>query len=72
MTQSEAIDWARSKESWGWLVRRCQNDVWREWRYPTEFDYSLLLVLDGYQRARLLPDLSGIDESTVQGFEAEE
>jgi hypothetical protein len=27
---------------------------------------------DRYQRARFLPDLSGIDESTVQGFEAEE
>jgi hypothetical protein len=71
MTQREAIDWARSKESWGWLVRRYENDIWREWRYPTEFDYSLLALKD-YQRARLLPDLSGIDESTIQGFEVEE
>jgi hypothetical protein len=71
MTQREAIDWARSKESWGWLVRRYGNDIWGEWRYPTEFDYSLLAVLKGYQRARLLPDNSGIDESTIQGFEIE-
>jgi hypothetical protein len=26
---------------------------------------------DRYQRARLLPDLSGIDENTVEGFEIE-
>jgi hypothetical protein len=72
MTQREAIDWARSKESWGWLVRRHENDIWGEWRYPTEFDYSLLAVLKSYQRARLLPDHFGIDEDTIQGFEVEE
>jgi hypothetical protein len=70
MTQREAINWAHSKESWGWLVR-CEDFVRKEWMYPVEFDYSLS-ALNNYQRARLLPDLSGIDESTIQGFEVED
>jgi hypothetical protein len=73
MTRREAIDWARSKESWGWLVRRSENDSWGEWQHPIEFDYSLLYLELGkdYQRARMLPDHSGIDEDTIQGFEVE-
>jgi hypothetical protein len=30
------------------------------------------MTIEKYQRARLLPDLSGVDESTIQGFEVEE
>jgi hypothetical protein len=67
MTRWEILDWANSEASRGWVVRyedgrwispQCQN-------YPEE-------VLDRYQRAKLHSDLSGVDESTIQGFEVEE
>jgi hypothetical protein len=67
MTLWETLMWASSADSFGWLVR-CGGDRWR----PPQFYSYHSDTLENYQRARLLPDLSGIDESTIQGFEAEE
>jgi hypothetical protein len=65
MTKEEAKAWAESDESLGWMVRINTAD----WVFPRTLIYTR--AIDDYQRARLLPDLSGIDESTIQGFEAE-
>ena len=67
MTRFEVLAWAGSEESRGWLVRDRFLDGWR---LPQFFAYDG--DLSQYQRARMFPDLSGIDESTVQGFELEE
>jgi hypothetical protein len=58
MTRWEILDWANSKASWGWVVR-----LGTIWESPQYFDYCV--DIEKYQRARLLPDLSGVDESTV-------
>jgi hypothetical protein len=79
MTRWEILAWATSEESRGWLVRsRFIGDVgfWRQWDLPQRFSYDTCegMADDGlfeYQRARMLPDNSGIDESTIQGFEIE-
>jgi hypothetical protein len=63
-TQWEAMDWANSEESHGWFVRRSGASGWC---YPAQFDYSN--DMSDYERAYLLPDKSGIDESTIQRFE---
>jgi hypothetical protein len=42
----------------------------RDWGQPQSRGYNY--DLKNYVRARLLPDLSGVDESTIQGFEVEE
>jgi hypothetical protein len=70
MTNEEKRDWALSKACWGWMVR-CRNtfNAWSEWDFPSRFVYEGLSY--EHQRARLLPDFSGIDESTIQGFEVE-
>jgi hypothetical protein len=41
-----------------------------DWLVPLQNHY--IGDLSGFQRAQLLPDKSGIDESTIQGFEVEE
>jgi hypothetical protein len=67
MTRWEMLAWTNSEASREWLVRLEESGAWR----PPQFHgYDR----DGnkYQRARLRPDLSGIDENTVQGFEVEE
>jgi hypothetical protein len=66
MTRWEALAWASSEASHGWVVRERVN-VW----VPPQF-YSYDADIDEYQRARLLPDGSGIDESSICGFEVEE
>jgi hypothetical protein len=66
MTRFEMLAWASSTKSLGWAVRHA--DVL--WRPPQYYGYDM--DADRYQRARLLPDLSGVDESTIQGFEVEE
>jgi hypothetical protein len=66
MTKDEAMAWASGSESLGWMVRCSFED----WDFPRTFGYHGEIKF--YQRARLLPDLSGIDESTIQGFEVEE
>jgi hypothetical protein len=65
MTRWEALGWASSEESRGWVIA----DSGR-WAPPQSCSYSR--PTEVYSRARLLPDLSGIDEATVQGFEVEE
>jgi hypothetical protein len=58
---------ANSGKSRGWVVKPENGG---EWESPQFLGYNM--EADRYQRARLLPDLSGVDESTIQGFEAEE
>jgi hypothetical protein len=71
-TRWETLAWANSDESRGWFVRVGHDDEsWSGWVFPMEFQYNNLKT-NRYQRARLLDDHSGIDESTIQGFEAEE
>jgi hypothetical protein len=65
MTRWEILAWANSEASRGWVVRYMDH----RWQAP-QISYGDNLEM--YQCARLLPDLSGIDESTVQGFEVEE
>jgi hypothetical protein len=67
MTTWEAKAWANSEASRGWFVRLCPIE---EWNFPQYYRYDT--DLSHYRRARLLPDLSGIDESAIQGFEVEE
>jgi hypothetical protein len=55
-----------SEESRGWVVNFDNSD----WVSPQCRSYDG--ELKKYRRARLLPDLSGIDESTICGFEVEE
>jgi hypothetical protein len=69
MTRWEILAWANSEASRGWLVSMNNGN----WKLPTTFDYTCIEEDDiGYNRARLLPDLSGIDQGTVEGFEVEE
>jgi hypothetical protein len=67
MTGSEALAWAYSKDSLGWMARSSQRG---DWCFPREFGY--VNPISDYQRAQMLPDRSGIDRGTIQGFEAEE
>jgi hypothetical protein len=73
MTRWEVLDWANSEASRGWMVYRSRDmkptstswwQVPQYYGYGTDFEYCW--------RARLLPDLSGIDESTIQQFTVEE
>jgi hypothetical protein len=67
MTRWEILAWVNSEESRGWLVMYTGSG---DWSPPQYYNYA---DLPGqYQRARLLPDCSGIDEDTIQGFEVEE
>jgi hypothetical protein len=66
MTKEEVKAWAASKESLGWMVLFDTESL----DFPRQLNF--LLDIGRYQRARMLPDLSGIDESTIQGFEVEE
>jgi hypothetical protein len=66
MTGEEARAWAESNESLGWMVKHQET----HWTFPRYFGYGEIIT--NYQRAKLLPDGSGIDESTIQGFEVEE
>jgi hypothetical protein len=68
MTRWEILAWATGEESHGWVVR--SKNVDDSWAPPQSFGYGL--DRHGYERARLLDDHSGIDESTIQGFETEE
>jgi hypothetical protein len=72
MTHWEILDWANSDASRGWVVVQCPEkpSCDTKWNSPQYYGY------DGddnsYWKARLLPDLSGIDESTIQKLEVEE
>jgi hypothetical protein len=65
MTDEEASTWANSEESHGWMVRTFGF----EWSFPSAFAYTC--GMKSYERARINADLSGVDESTIQGFEVE-
>jgi hypothetical protein len=67
MTRWEILAWVGSEESRGWLVMYVGSG---DWSPPQYYNYADLP--EQYQRARLLPDHSGIDEDTIQGFEVEE
>ncbi|MDR0586183.1 MAG: hypothetical protein LBG26_02985 [Treponema sp.] len=67
MTRWEILNWVSSEASRGWVVRPEGGDTWST---PQFFNYDM--ESDRYQRARLLSDLSGVDESNIQGFEVEE
>jgi hypothetical protein len=67
MTRWETLDWANSEESRGWFVKIRSSEMWR---VPQFYEYDDDMSI--FRRARLLPDLSGIDESTEQGFYVEE
>jgi hypothetical protein len=73
MTRWEALAWANSEESRGWVVSvyglaaTVGND--KSWVAPQCPFYESDLA--DYRRARLLPDLSGVDKDTIQGFEVE-
>jgi hypothetical protein len=66
MTPVEAQAWAESDESLGWMVRYYRQ----QWQFPRDLCYYG--EISNYERARMLPDMSGVDESTIQGFEVEE
>jgi hypothetical protein len=66
MSRWEILAWANSEESRGWVVRQADD---ADWFHPQYFDY--LLNVEAYQRARFSPE-TGVDESTIQGFEVEE
>jgi hypothetical protein len=72
MNRWEILNWANSDESKGWVV--CYDLVTPTsesgWCSPQFDNYGH--GIGCYWRARLLPDLSGIDESTIQKFEVEE
>jgi hypothetical protein len=71
MTRWEVFDWANSEASRGWVVRIIYDSGSKnEWHLPQYIGYGS--YIKSYQRARLLPDLSGVDEDTIQGFEVEE
>jgi hypothetical protein len=70
MTRWEVLAWVVSEESRGWVVRPSTQHAWappQSWYYVEDDG----VLLSYYQRARLLPDLSGIDEATLCGFEVE-
>jgi hypothetical protein len=67
MTRWEILAWVNSDESRGWVVQMAGDE---EWFAPQCLSYNV--DIDIYRRALLLPDLSGIDESTIQVFEVEE
>jgi hypothetical protein len=66
MDRLEIIAWANSEESLGWMTQ-CGGSLWT---FPRHFSYTG--ESEDYRRARLLPDLSGVDPDTIQGFEVEE
>jgi hypothetical protein len=67
MTQDEARAWAESEDSLGWMAH---IEGFDGWDFPRKFEYNHDIT--SYQRVKILPDRSGIDESTIQGFEVEE
>ena len=77
MDTFECLAWVNSPDSQGWMVsiQRAGNGPGRisGWDIPQRFKYDGKEGLSGgydliYHRARVLPDKSGIDETTIQGF----
>jgi hypothetical protein len=70
MNRWEILAWASGEESRGWVVTNTTKGP-GYWDCPQCYEYDGGR-LNEYRRAKLLPDGSGIDESTIQGFEVEE
>jgi hypothetical protein len=78
MDTFECLAWASSPECQGWMVSiqyAGGSGVWRDWDIPQRFKYDGKeeysdsdIVVISHRRAKVLPDKSGIDESTIQGF----
>jgi hypothetical protein len=68
MTRFEVLNWVISEASHGWVVRKSDKEEW----YAPYFHVYPKEGIPALQRARLLPDCSGVDEDTIQGFEVEE
>jgi hypothetical protein len=66
MTREEVRAWAKSPESYGWMVRINLG----QWDFPSGYNYDS--EISRYERAKINATLSGVDESTIQGFEVEE
>jgi hypothetical protein len=65
-TNWECLIWAESSNSKGWVVR---VNKYCDWHLPQAPSYGG--DISRYQRAQLLHDSSGINESTICGFEVE-
>jgi hypothetical protein len=65
MSKEEAIKWAASPESHGWMVS--SGDYWS---FPSAFQFNV--DVSRYKRAKINASLFGVDESTICGFEVEE
>jgi hypothetical protein len=67
-TTDDIEAWAESDASPGWVIRYGEGP----WALPRSVVLIFSTDTSNYQRARLLPDMSGIDENTIQGFWVEE
>jgi hypothetical protein len=67
MTRWECLAWASSAESQGWVVKCNEHSDWYTPQHTVYFDRSI----SDFRRAKLLPDGSGIDESTITDFSVE-
>jgi len=70
MDTFECLAWVNSPDSLGWMVsyKHRFDEGWSNWDIPQRLTYSGETPV---RRARVLPDKSGIDESTIQGFVVE-
>jgi hypothetical protein len=75
MDTFECLAWVNSLDSFGWMVsaKYVGDEDWGDWDIPQRFKYDSKEGyrdhgVVSYRRARVLPDKSGIDESTIQGF----
>jgi hypothetical protein len=71
-TVEEFVRWAISEESVGWFVRWSNGEGTTQWRAAHNIDVVPNMEFIYYQRARLFPNLSGVDPATIQGFEEDE
>jgi hypothetical protein len=66
MTRWECLAWATSDEARGWVVGTGSCS----WRPPQCWSYPDGTILE-FRRAKLKPDGTGIDESTITDFSVE-
>jgi hypothetical protein len=74
MTQFEMMGWANSEESRGWLVRMIDKNDKSKWLLPQQLRYDCNEGLNhvSYERAKLLPDCSDIDKTTIRQFKTQD
>jgi hypothetical protein len=72
MTRWEILEWANSKASLGWVVAHIRKGYKIDFFWVNPQCPSYDCDITEYRRARILPDKSGIDESTICGFEVVE